>query len=75
MTGGTVPLAATLATNAVFDSFIGDSKVIYYGVLSCMRNTKFILQLDLIAYLILHLLRYVKLFTLSSNLNTQIDVV
>ena len=29
MTGGTVPLAATLATNAVFTSFIGDSKVIY----------------------------------------------
>ncbi|XP_021808925.1 bifunctional dethiobiotin synthetase/7,8-diamino-pelargonic acid aminotransferase, mitochondrial [Prunus avium] len=27
MTGGTVPLAATLATNAVFDSFIGDSKL------------------------------------------------
>lgn len=27
MTGGTVPLAATLATNAIFDSFIGDSKL------------------------------------------------
>ncbi|KAE8056780.1 hypothetical protein FH972_013519 [Carpinus fangiana] len=27
MTGGTVPLAATLATNAVFTSFIGDSKL------------------------------------------------
>lgn len=27
MTGGIIPLAATLATNDVFDSFIGDSKV------------------------------------------------
>lgn len=36
MTGGTVPLAATLATDAVFDSFIGDSKVIYCGGLTCM---------------------------------------
>jgi len=27
MTGGIIPLAATLATGAVFDSFIGDSKV------------------------------------------------
>ncbi|XP_019463455.1 PREDICTED: bifunctional dethiobiotin synthetase/7,8-diamino-pelargonic acid aminotransferase, mitochondrial isoform X1 [Lupinus angustifolius] len=27
MTGGIIPLAATLATNAVFDSFIGDSKL------------------------------------------------
>ncbi|KAM5553913.1 bifunctional dethiobiotin synthetase/7,8-diamino-pelargonic acid aminotransferase, mitochondrial [Rosa sericea] len=27
MTGGTIPLSATLATNAVFDSFIGDSKL------------------------------------------------
>ncbi|KAL6189075.1 hypothetical protein ACLB2K_040465 [Fragaria x ananassa] len=27
MTGGTVPLSATLATDAVFDSFIGDSKL------------------------------------------------
>ena len=27
MTGGVIPLAATLATSAVFDSFIGDSKV------------------------------------------------
>lgn len=39
LTGGTVPLAATLATSAVFDSFIGDSKVIYCGVLPCMRST------------------------------------
>lgn len=27
MTGGVIPLAATLATEAVFDSFAGDSKV------------------------------------------------
>ncbi|TKY54599.1 Bifunctional dethiobiotin synthetase/7,8-diamino-pelargonic acid aminotransferase [Spatholobus suberectus] len=27
MTGGIIPLAVTLATNAVFDSFIGDSKL------------------------------------------------
>ncbi|XP_015878220.3 bifunctional dethiobiotin synthetase/7,8-diamino-pelargonic acid aminotransferase, mitochondrial [Ziziphus jujuba] len=27
MTGGTIPLAATLATSAVFDSFLGDSKL------------------------------------------------
>jgi dethiobiotin synthetase/adenosylmethionine--8-amino-7-oxononanoate aminotransferase len=27
MTGGMIPLAATIATDAVFDSFIGDSKV------------------------------------------------
>ncbi|KAJ7979489.1 Bifunctional dethiobiotin synthetase/7,8-diamino-pelargonic acid aminotransferase, mitochondrial [Quillaja saponaria] len=27
MTGGIIPLAATLATNSVFDSFIGDSKL------------------------------------------------
>ncbi|XP_027331712.1 bifunctional dethiobiotin synthetase/7,8-diamino-pelargonic acid aminotransferase, mitochondrial isoform X2 [Abrus precatorius] len=27
LTGGIIPLAATLATNAVFDSFIGDSKL------------------------------------------------
>lgn len=33
MTGGIVPLAATLATDAVFTSFIGDSKVII--VLGC----------------------------------------
>ncbi|KDO62467.1 hypothetical protein CISIN_1g0029411mg, partial [Citrus sinensis] len=26
LTGGVIPLAATLATNAVFDSFVGDSK-------------------------------------------------
>lgn len=29
LTGGVIPLAATLATNAVFDSFVGDSKVVY----------------------------------------------
>lgn len=29
LTGGVIPLAATLATNAVFDSFVGDSKVGY----------------------------------------------
>ncbi len=29
MTGGIVPLAATLATNAVFNTFIGESKVFY----------------------------------------------
>lgn len=29
MTGGIIPLAATLATNAIFNSFIGESKVIY----------------------------------------------
>lgn len=28
LTGGIIPLAVTLATNAVFDSFIGDSKVL-----------------------------------------------
>lgn len=27
LTGGVIPLAATLATNAVFDSFVGDSKL------------------------------------------------
>lgn len=27
MTGGIIPLAATLATDAVFDAFVGDSKV------------------------------------------------
>lgn len=27
MTGGMIPLAATLATNDVFESFVGDSKV------------------------------------------------
>ncbi|CAH2042836.1 unnamed protein product [Thlaspi arvense] len=27
MTGGIIPLAATLATDAVFDSFVGDSKL------------------------------------------------
>lgn len=30
MTGGIIPLAVTLATNAVFDSFIGDSKVLSF---------------------------------------------
>lgn len=30
LTGGVIPLAATLATNAVFDSFVGDSKVEYF---------------------------------------------
>ena len=29
MTGGIIPLAVTLATDAVFDSFTGDSKVLY----------------------------------------------
>lgn len=29
LTGGVIPLAVTLATNAVFDSFVGDSKVVY----------------------------------------------
>ena len=29
MTGGIIPLAATLATDAIFNSFIGESKVIY----------------------------------------------
>ena len=28
MTGEIIPLAVTLATNAIFDSFIGDSKVL-----------------------------------------------
>lgn len=28
MTGGIIPLSATLASNSVFESFIGDSKVI-----------------------------------------------
>lgn len=28
MTGGIIPLSATLATKSVFESFIGDSKVI-----------------------------------------------
>lgn len=28
MTGGIIPLAATLATDAVFEAFTGDSKVI-----------------------------------------------
>lgn len=27
MTGGMIPLAVTLATNEVFESFVGDSKV------------------------------------------------
>ena len=29
MTGGIIPLAATLATDVIFNSFIGESKVIY----------------------------------------------
>lgn len=29
MTGGIIPLAATLASDAVFKAFIGDSKVLY----------------------------------------------
>lgn len=29
MTGGVIPLAATLASDAVFDSFLGESKVMY----------------------------------------------
>ena len=29
MTGGIIPLAATLATNAIFNSLIGESKVIH----------------------------------------------
>ena len=32
LTGGVIPLAVTLATDAVFDSFVGDSKVIYLVV-------------------------------------------
>ncbi|GMP36461.1 hypothetical protein CsSME_00008577 [Camellia sinensis var. sinensis] len=31
MTGGIVPLAATLATDAVFDAFVEDSKMLYSG--------------------------------------------
>ncbi|KAA3485936.1 bifunctional dethiobiotin synthetase/7,8-diamino-pelargonic acid aminotransferase, mitochondrial [Gossypium australe] len=34
MTGGIIPLAATLATDAIFDSFTGDSKVLYCYSLS-----------------------------------------
>lgn len=34
MTGGIIPLAATLATDAVFDSFTADSKVLYCFSLS-----------------------------------------
>jgi len=30
MTGGIIPLAVTLAKNAVFDTFIGDSKVLKF---------------------------------------------
>ena len=30
MTGGVIPLAVTLATDAVFDSFVGDSKVLHF---------------------------------------------
>lgn len=30
MTGGMIPLAATLATDAIFDVFVGDSKVIHF---------------------------------------------
>lgn len=30
MTGGIIPLAATLASDAVFEAFTGDSKVINF---------------------------------------------
>ena len=38
MTGGIVPLAATLATDAVFDAFVGDSKVTYVVALNEWQN-------------------------------------
>lgn len=35
MTGGIIPLAATLATEAIFDAFVGDSKVIFFFFVFC----------------------------------------
>ncbi|CAK9147590.1 unnamed protein product [Ilex paraguariensis] len=57
MTGGIVPLAATLATDAVFDAFVGDSKVpmLSFGVdrLSgySVFDTLFLLTLNTRPYL------------------------
>lgn len=31
LTGGIIPLSVTLATDAIFDSFVGDTKVVYFG--------------------------------------------
>lgn len=53
MTGGTVPLSATLATDAVFDSFIGDSKVIYMAV-GWFEVLELLLEFDSIAHEITH---------------------
>lgn len=38
MTGGIIPLSATLASNSVFESFIGDSKVITARVMSATMS-------------------------------------